>query len=129
MPSAADFGFVRVAAAVPVCVPARAEVNAERIAELAGQAAEDGARIAVFPELALAGYTCGDLFLQKRLEEDVRSAAAALAAELPRDLVTVVGAPWRFRGMLFNTALVYAHGRLAGIVPKTFLPNYKEFYE
>jgi predicted amidohydrolase len=59
MPSPADFGFVRVCAAVPVCVPAQPEVNAERIAALAAQAAEDGARLAVFPELALAGYTCG----------------------------------------------------------------------
>jgi len=129
MPTAADFGFLRVAAAVPVCVPARADVNAERIAELAGQAADDGARVAVFPELALAGYTCGDLFLQKRLEEDVRSAAAELARALPRELVTVVGAPWRFHGMLFNAALVFSQGKLAGIVPKTFLPNYKEYYE
>jgi len=129
MPSPADFGFVRVCAAVPVCVPARPEVNAERIAALAAQAAEDGARIAVFPELALAGYTCGDLFLQRRLEDGVRGAAAELASALPRDLVTVVGAPWRFRGMLFNAALVFSHGALAGIVPKTFLPNYKEFYE
>jgi NAD+ synthase (glutamine-hydrolysing) len=129
MPSPADFGFLRVGAAVPVCVPARPEVNAERIAALATQAAEDGARIAVFPELALAGYTCGDLFLQKRLEDGVRAAAAELAAALPRDIVAVVGAPWRFHGMLFNTALVFSHGALAGIVPKTFLPNYKEFYE
>jgi NAD+ synthase (glutamine-hydrolysing) len=129
MPSPADFGFVRVGAAVPVCVPARPGVNAERIAALAAQAAEDGARIAVFPELALAGYTCGDLFLQKRLEDGVRGAAAELASALPRDLVTVVGAPWRFHGMLFNAALVFSHGALAGIVPKTFLPNYKEFYE
>ena len=129
MPTPAEFGFLRVCAAVPVCAPARPDVNAERIAALAGRAAGEGARIAVFPELALAGYTCGDLFLQKRLEEDVRSAAEELAAALPPELVAVVGAPWRFRGMLFNAALVFSQGRLAGVVPKTFLPNYKEFYE
>jgi len=127
--SPADFGFVRVGAAVPLCAPARPDVNAERIAALAAKAEEDGARLVVFPELAISGYTCGDLFLQKRLEEAVRSAAAELAGALPRTLVTVVGAPWRYRGMLFNAALVFSRGRLAGIVPKTFLPNYKEFYE
>ena len=129
MTTPAEFGFIRVAAAVPICSPARPDVNAERIAALAGKAADDGVRLVVFPELAVSGYTCGDLFLQKRLEEDVRQAAVGLAGALPRETVTVVGAPWRFRGMLFNTALVYSGGRLAGIVPKTFLPNYKEFYE
>ncbi len=129
MSTPAEFGFVRVAAAVPLCAPARPDVNAERIAALAAKAEEEGARLVVFPELAISGYTCGDLFLQKRLEEAVRSAATELAGALPRSIVAVVGAPWRFRGMLFNTALVYSRGRLAGIVPKTFLPNYKEFYE
>ncbi|HET9796191.1 MAG TPA: NAD(+) synthase, partial [Thermoanaerobaculia bacterium] len=129
MRSPAEFGFVRVAAAVPLCAPARPDVNAERIAALAAKAEEDGARLVVFPELAISGYTCGDLFLQKRLEEAVRNAAGELAGALPRSLVTVVGAPWRYRGMLFNAALVYSRGKLAGIVPKTFLPNYKEFYE
>ncbi|HKB69904.1 MAG TPA: NAD(+) synthase [Thermoanaerobaculia bacterium] len=129
MENPADFGFVRVAAAVPVCTPTRPDVNANRIAALAEKAADDGARVVVFPELAISGYTCGDLFLQKRLEEDVRKAAQDLAGALPRSVVAVVGAPWRFRGMLFNAALVFSGGRLAGIVPKTFLPNYKEFYE
>ncbi|HET7453118.1 MAG TPA: NAD(+) synthase [Thermoanaerobaculia bacterium] len=129
MTTPAEFGFIRVAAAVPICTPARPDVNAERIAALAEKAAADGCRLVVFPELSVSGYTCGDLFLQKRLEEDVRAAAADLARALPREIVTVVGAPWRYRGMLFNAALLYSGGRLAGIVPKTFLPNYKEFYE
>jgi len=129
MGTPAEFGFVRVAAAVPLCAPARPDANADRIAALAEKAADDGARLVVFPELALSGYTCGDLFLQKRLEEDVRRGAAELAGALPKSIIAVVGAPWRHRGMLFNTALVYGGGRLAGIVPKTFLPNYKEFYE
>ena len=129
MENPAEFGFVRVAGAVPVVAPARPDANAGRIAALAEKAADEGARVAVFPELAISGYTCGDLFLQRRLEEEVRDAARGLAASLPKTLVAVVGAPWRFRGMLFNAALVYSGGRLAGIVPKTFLPNYKEYYE
>jgi NAD+ synthase (glutamine-hydrolysing) len=125
----AEFGFLRVAAAVPVCVPARPEENAGRIVELAREAEAEGARLAVFPELALTGYTIGDLFLQKRLEDAVAAAARELEASLPKSLVAIVGAPWRSAGKLYNTALVFAGGRLVGIVPKTFLPNYKEFYE
>jgi NAD+ synthase (glutamine-hydrolysing) len=125
----AEFGFLRAAAAVPVCSPADPEENARRIAELAESAAGQGASLVVFPELALSGYTCGDLFLQKRLEDAVGEAARSLAGALPRSLAAVVGAPWRCEGKLFNVALVYSGGRLRGIVPKSFLPNYKEFYE
>jgi NAD+ synthase (glutamine-hydrolysing) len=125
----ASFGFVRVAGAVPVCAPAEPTVNARRIVELAEKASADGARICVFPELSVTGYTCGDLFLQRRLEEAVAEAVSHLRKSLPPSLVAIVGAPWRNSGKLFNTALVFSSGRLIGIVPKTFLPNYKEFYE
>jgi len=129
MQNPAEFGFLRAAAAVPICHPAQVSRNVENIVALAEEAAADGVRLAVFPELSISGYTCGDLFLQKKLEDDVLRGAAALADGLPRSLVAVVGSPWRFRGMLFNAALVFSHGALAGVVPKTFLPNYKEFYE
>ncbi len=124
-----DFGFFRVAAAVPVCAPAQPRVNARRIAELAQRAADEGARLVVFPELSLTGYTAGDLFLQKRLEDEARDAALWLEQNLPASIVTVAGVPWRNGGMLFNTAIVFAGGRIEGFVPKTFLPNYKEYYE
>jgi NAD+ synthase (glutamine-hydrolysing) len=129
MPTPADFGFFRVAAAVPVCAVAQPRVNAERIAELSQRAAEEGARLVVFPELSITGYTAADLFLQKQLEDDARTAALWLERNLPKSLVVVAGAPWRNGGMLFNTAIVFSGGRIAGIVPKTFLPNYKEYYE
>lgn len=129
MESPGGFGFFRVAAAVPVCAPAQPRVNAGRIAELAGRAAAEGARLVVFPELSLTGYTAGDLFLQKRLEDEAREAALWLAENLPPSIVAVAGAPWRNGGMLFNTAIVFSGGRIEGFVPKTFLPNYKEYYE
>lgn len=125
----AGYGFLRVAAAVPVCVPAQPAENARRIAELARKSETEGARLAVFPELSLTGYTAGDLFLQKRLETAVGDAVRSLGEALPKSMVTVVGAPWRNGGKLFNTAIVFSGGTIAGIVPKTFLPNYKEFYE
>ncbi len=125
----AEFGFLRVAGAVPVCAPAQPEENARRIVELARQAEEEGARLIVFPELALTGYTIADLFLQKRMEEAVESAAGDLERDLPKSAVTLVGAPWRSGGRLYNAALVFAGGRLCGLVPKSFLPNYKEYYE
>jgi NAD+ synthase (glutamine-hydrolysing) len=129
MDTPADFGFFRVAAAVPVCAPARPRVNAERIAEMSAQAADEGARLVVFPELSLTGYTVGDLFLQKQLEDEAREAALWLSSHLPPSLIVVTGSPWRSAGMLFNTALVYCGGGISGIVPKTYLPNYKEYYE
>ena len=129
MRAPSDFGFFRVAAAVPVCAPAQPRINAPRIAELSQRAADEGARLVVFPELSLTGYTAGDLFLQKRLEDEAREAALWLEQNLPRSIVVVAGVPWRNGGMLFNTAIVFAGGRIEGFVPKTFLPNYKEYYE
>jgi NAD+ synthase (glutamine-hydrolysing) len=125
----ADFGFFRVAGAVPECAVADPLENASRMASLATRAADDGVRLAVFPELALTGYTAGDLFLQKRLEDGTREGLRFLEAHLPRSLVAVIGTPWRNGGKLFNTAAVFSDGKLCGILPKTYLPNYKEFYE
>lgn len=129
MKTPAQFGFLRVAACVPECAPAQPRVNAEAILALARQASSEGARLAVFPELAISGYTAGDLFLQKRLEDEVAEATRYLEKHLPKNLVVLAGSPWRSSGMLFNTALCFSGGALCGVVPKTFLPNYKEFYE
>jgi len=123
-------GFVRVAAAVPGVALARPADNGARCIELMGAAAHDGARLIVFPELGLTGYSCEDLFRQQALLEAAESALAALladTAELP--LVAVVGLPARAGPSLFNCAAVLHRGRLLGIVPKTYLPNYGEFYE
>lgn len=84
----------------------------------------------VFGELSISGYSCGDLFLQSFMEEQCRMAITYLCDNLPQsDTLIAVGAPLRKDGMLFNTALIFKGNELLGIVPKTFVPNYKEFYE
>ncbi len=123
-------GFARVAAAVPEVALARPADNAERCVTLMAAAAKDGVRLIVFPELGLTGYSCEDLFRQQALLEAAESSLAALladSAELP--LVAAVGLPVRAGPSLFNCAAILHRGRLLGIVPKTFLPNYGEFYE
>lgn len=125
-----DFGFVRVASAVPVVKVADCRQNAENIYAMCEQAAREGAAVTVFPELAITGYTCGDLFLNERL---IREAEQALNSLLARTAsfatVFVVGLPVEYRGKLYNCASVFSAGKLLGVVPKTYIPNYEEFYE
>ncbi|MDR0518865.1 MAG: NAD(+) synthase [Clostridiales Family XIII bacterium] len=123
-------GFVRVAAASPEIRVADCACNAARIEEAARAAAGKGARIIVFPELSITGYTCGDLFLQDALLDDAKSALAWLVARSEgREEVVVVGLPLSVGGKLYNVAAVYSDGELHAFVPKTHLPNYSEFYE
>jgi NAD+ synthase (glutamine-hydrolysing) len=127
----APFGFLRVGAACPPVALADPERNADRTVEFARRAVADGVQVLVLPELGLTGYTCGDLFFS--LSTLVGGAERALArvrretAELPA--VIVVGLPVLLGGRLFNVAAVLQRGRLLGVVPKTFLPGYKEYYE
>lgn len=120
--------FVRVAAAVPKVRPADVKANLESVSELLRRAADEGARIVVFPELCLTGYTCADLFYQPSL---IGAAETGLGKVIQAcgDMVVAVGLPVRISGRLFNCAALIANGRLAGIVPKTFLPGTREFYE
>src|SRR5687768_17447715 len=124
-------GFYRVAAVRPPLALGDPAANGRLILEWARRAAERGACLAVFPELALTGYTCEDLFRSDALLERSRDALAALVratAELPTALV--VGGPLPTPdGRLFNAAFVLYRGRVRGAVPKTHLPNYGEFYE
>lgn len=124
-------GFYRVAAASPPVHLADPERNAAEIALWAARAAERGACVAAFPELALTGYTCEDLFHSEGLLARAREALRALAertAQLP--LAAAVGAPYRAPdGRLYNCAFVLCRGRVCGAVPKIHLPNYGEFYE
>jgi len=127
-----QYGFVRAAAAVPVTVPGGVDRNIAAIISLSREAASRGAEIAVFPEMAVTGYTCGDLFAQKRLLDrtlegllELESFTAA-EPELP---LLAVGAPLRAGGVLFNCAVLIRSGRILGIVPKTYLPSTHEFYE
>ncbi|UHC14715.1 NAD(+) synthase [Methylobacterium currus] len=123
-------GFARVAACVGRSHIADPDANAAEIRLLAERCDRDGVAVAVFPELCLSGYALEDLLLQETLLDQVEAALGALV-EASRGLmpVLVVGAPLRHRNRIYNTAAVIHRGRLLGVVPKSYLPNYREFYE
>ncbi|MCS7047122.1 MAG: NAD(+) synthase, partial [Gemmataceae bacterium] len=125
-----EHGFLRVAAAVPRVRVGDCAANAETVLGLIARAERDGAALIVFPELCLTGYTCGDLFHQPVLQ---RAALDALAKIVDHSestsCLTVVGLPLVVADQLCNVAAVVHRGRLLGLVPKSHLPNYKEFYE
>ena len=127
----APFGFLRVAAACPPVRIADPERNVDVSLEFIGKAAAQGAQVLVLPELGITGYTCGDLFFS--LTTLVGGAERALERLLretkARPIVVVVGLPVLQGGRLFNAAAVLQAGRVLGVVPKTFLPGYKEYYE
>ncbi|WP_447577539.1 NAD(+) synthase [Achromobacter kerstersii] len=123
-------GFARVAVGVPECRVADPAFNAAQTIELAQQAAQGGAVLVAFPELGLSAYTCDDLFHQKALLDECEAALAqVVAATAELDIAVIVGAPLRVSHQLFNCAVVVASGRILGVVPKSYLPNYGEFYE
>ncbi|WP_447919304.1 NAD(+) synthase [Achromobacter aegrifaciens] len=123
-------GFARVAVGVPECKVADPAFNAAQTIALAQQAAQGGAVLAAFPELGLSAYTCDDLFHQKALLDECEAALAqVVAATAEMDIAVIVGAPLRVAHQLFNCAVVAAGGRVLGVVPKSYLPNYGEFYE
>jgi NAD+ synthase (glutamine-hydrolysing) len=124
-------GFVRVATAVPQVRVGDCDFNAGRVVHLLASAELQGVAVVVFPELCLTGYTCGDLFHQPTL---LRGARAALTRVIEASAqtfagVAVVGLPIQVDDQLFNCAAVVHRGELLGLVPKSCLPNYKEFYE
>ena len=123
-------GFVRVAAATPVASAGDVAFNVDQTLELARRAAERGVDLLVFPELNISSYAVDDLHLQEAFLDAVELGLARLA-EQSADLspVLVVGAPVRRNGRLYNCGIAIARGRILGVVPKTFLPNYREYYE
>ncbi|WER46740.1 NAD(+) synthase [Cupriavidus sp. WKF15] len=123
-------GFARVAVGVPVCRVADPAFNAAETIALATQAARQGAVLVAFPELGISAYTCDDLFHQRALL-DACEAALGTIVEASRKLsaALIVGMPLRVEHQLFNCAVVVARGRVLGVVPKSYLPNYWEFYE
>lgn len=125
-----DHGFARIAACTLPVVLADPATNAERIAEQVRACHDEGAAVAVFPELSLSGYSLDDLLLQDVLLDAVDDAVVKLA-EATADLtsVVVVGAPLHVDHSLFNCAVVLHRGKVLGVVPKSYLPNYREFYE
>ncbi len=124
-------GFVRVAAALPRLRVADCHFNIERIVALLDRAEAQTVHLAVFPELALTGYTCGDLFHQPALQKAALLTLDHLLGESERRFsgVFIVGLPWLAGDQLYNVAAVCQKGQLLGVVPKSYLPNYKEFYE
>ena len=125
-----NFGFIKVAAIVPPIKVADPDYNAGQIIGFAKKAASAGAKIIVSPELGITGYTAADLFNQRTLLDKTLSALAKLkTASRGIKSVIIVGAPLEAEGKLFNTAVVILQGKILGIVPKTFIPGYKEFYE
>jgi len=122
--------FARVAVAIPRCRIADPAYNVEQTLALARQAADEGAALVAFPELGLSAYSCEDLFHQRALLDACEAALAAVVeASNSLPLAMVVGLPLRVNHQLFNCAAVVANGRVLGLVPKSYLPNYGEFYE
>ena len=122
--------FARLTVAIPRVALADPAANALEIARLYAEAADDGAALVLFPELALSGYSLDDLHQQEALLRGVLDGVRALLeATQKRPAVLVAGAPLRLEGRLFNCAAVLSGGRILGIVPKTYIPNYREFYE
>ena len=123
-------GFVKIAAATPDLRVADCAYNASEIVKRAKQAAAKGAHLVVFPELCLTGYTCGDLFLQRTLLDGALAALDTVRRETAElNAAVVVGLPLVQQGKLFNVAAVLCGGKIEGVVPKQFIPNYSEFYE
>ncbi len=123
-------GFVRVAVCVPHVRVADPSFNAARTSGLAEQASEAGAAVALFPELGISSYAIDDLLQQEALLDGVL-AGIARVTEASRQLnpILLIGAPLRFENRLFNCAVIIYRGRVLGVVPKTYLPSYREFYE
>ena len=123
-------GFVRVAAATPVVHTADPVANADEHVALIRQAAAEGVELLVFPELSLSAYAIDDLVMQGALLDEVERQVAGLAPlTAETGVVAVVGAPLRRDDRLYNCAVVLGNGRVLGVVPKTYLPNYREYYE
>ena len=125
-----DHGFVRVAAAVPRLKVADCVYNASNIVNMIKNANEAGVQIIVFPELSITGYTCADLFHQHALlHEALKQLERILNYTSTEDIVSIIGMPVQVDNQLFNCAAVIQRGKVLGIVPKTYIPGYKEFYE
>lgn len=124
------FGFITVAAAVPSVRVADTDYNIHEIENLIAQAEGKGVEIIVFPELCITGYSCQDLFRSQLLLEKSEEALMQLL-DFTRmlDIISIVGLPVSVNGILLNCAIVIQHGSILGLIPKTYLPNYNEFYE
>lgn len=123
-------GFVKVAAVTPDIRVADVQYNTEQICRMIDETVEAGAKIVVFPELCITGYTCSDLFTQEVLLDHAREALREITAyTADKDALFFIGVPLSVEGELYNVAAALNHGEILGLTTKTFLPNYGEFYE
>ncbi len=123
-------GFVKVAAVTPKIKVADTAYNADVICDAIAQAAAGGAKVIVLPELCLTSYSCSDLFLQEKLLSGAREGLKKIASFTNFiDALIFVGMPLEYRGKLYNVAAVLNYGKVLGFVPKSYIPNYNEFYE
>ncbi len=123
-------GYIRVAAATPDVKVADPQFNRENIVRLIREGIERNTKIMVFPELCLTAYTCADLFGQDALLSKAKEELKVIVKETEgSDLLVFIGLPWERDGKLYNTAAAVQNGRILGLIPKTNLPNYSEFYE
>ena len=125
-------GFVKVAAGTPKIKVADCDYNTEQIIALMKEAAAQGVKVLALPELCITGYTCGDLFLQDTLLDGAERALGRILEETKElDMLTALGLPVRNKwdNKLYNCAVLVCKGQIEGLVPKTYIPNYGEFYE
>lgn len=123
-------GFIKVAALTPKVTVADTQANRKEICRLMDEAEAKGAKILVFPELCITGYTCGDLFYQQVLLREAKKELLAIAKYTQcKDYLAFVGLPLEYNGKLYNVAAAVTQGKVLGLVPKTHIPNYNEFYE
>jgi NAD+ synthase (glutamine-hydrolysing) len=126
-----DLGFVRVGVGTPHLKVADPEYNIDEICKVIDRFSSEyaGVQVALFPELCITGYTCGDLFNQRQLIVSAERELTKFIAKVNLDMMIVLGMPILTDNQLFNCAVVIHRGHILGVVPKTFIPNYREFYE
>ncbi|SER46401.1 NAD(+) synthase [Lachnobacterium bovis] len=123
-------GFVKVAAVTPKVKVADVKYNGELIRDMMNETASNGAKVVVFPELCITGYTCGDLFLQEQLLDSAKDELRKIAMESETlDAIFFVGLPLELNGKLYNVVAAVSRGDILALIPKIYLPTYNEFYE
>lgn len=123
-------GFVKVAAVTPKIKVADTKFNGQLIRTLMNETQRDGAKVVVFPELCITGHSCGDLFLQDKLLSSAKEELMLIAESSQfYDAIFFVGLPYAVNGKLYNVAAAVSKGEVLGLVPKSYIPNYSEFYE
>lgn len=122
--------FIRVAAACPITNVAHINFNVENIKDCINKAVQNNSKLVVFPELSITSYTCGDLFSQQQLLKKSDFAIRRLCKfSMNKDILIAIGAPLVYKNCLYNCAYIIYNGKVLGIVPKSYIPNYSEFYE